>query len=84
MFIRRKRLSRTARLARVSKEFLIIKIERRDHHQRTNEDSAEGSVSETVNLLFAKVDLEYKPQKRDGSLDAGIHFKYDIKGNKEG
>jgi hypothetical protein len=23
-------------------------------------------------------------QKADGSLDAGIHFKYDIKGQKEG
>ena len=22
--------------------------------------------------------------KGDGSLDAGLHFKYDIKGNKEG
>jgi len=22
--------------------------------------------------------------KADGSLDAGLHFKYDIKGNKEG
>jgi len=32
----------------------------------------------------AKVDLEYKAQKADGSLDAGVHFKYDIKGNKEG
>ena len=39
---------------------------------------------ETVTLQFAKVDLEYKPQKPDGSLDAGVHFKYDIKGNKEG
>ena len=39
---------------------------------------------ETVSLAFAKVDLEYRPQKRDGSLDAGVHFKYDIKGNKEG
>ncbi|HJT17188.1 MAG TPA: hypothetical protein VJ853_07365, partial [Thermoanaerobaculia bacterium] len=26
---------------------------------------------------------EYKPQKADGSLDAGIHFKYDIKAQKE-
>jgi hypothetical protein len=25
-----------------------------------------------------------KPQKADGSLDAGIHFKYDIKSQKEG
>ena len=35
-------------------------------------------------LQCAKVDMEYKPQKADGSLDAGLHFKYDIKGNKEG
>ena len=41
-------------------------------------------ASESVSLVFAKVDLEYKPQKADGSLDAGIHFKYDIKGNKVG
>ena len=40
--------------------------------------------SESVSLAFAKVDLEYKPQKADGSLDAGIHFKYDLKTNKEG
>jgi type VI secretion system secreted protein Hcp len=43
-----------------------------------------GGTAETVSMQFAKVDLEYKPQKADGSLDAGIHFKYDIKGNKEG
>jgi type VI secretion system secreted protein Hcp len=43
-----------------------------------------GGTSENVAMQFAKVDLEYKPQKADGSLDAGIHFKYDIKGNKEG
>jgi type VI secretion system secreted protein Hcp len=39
---------------------------------------------ESVSMQFAKVDLEYKPQKEDGSLDAGVHFKYDIKQNKEG
>jgi type VI secretion system secreted protein Hcp len=42
------------------------------------------SFSENVTLAFAKVALEYKPQKADGSLDAGIHFKYDLKTNKEG
>jgi type VI secretion system secreted protein Hcp len=51
-------------------EFLIIKMSE--------------IIVESVALQFAKVDLEYKPQKSDGSLDAGIHFKYDIKGNKEG
>jgi type VI secretion system secreted protein Hcp len=42
------------------------------------------SGSENISLSFAKVALEYKPQKPDGSLDAGIHFKYDLKANKEG
>ena len=45
-------------------------------------DSA--ATAESIALRFAKVDYQYKPQKADGSLDAGIHFKYDIKSNKEG
>ncbi len=45
--------------------------------------SAEGDVTmEGVTLAFAKADLVYKPQKPDGSLDAGIHFKYDLKAQK--
>jgi len=39
---------------------------------------------ESFSMQASKVDLEYKPQKADGSLDAGLHFKYDIKANKEG
>jgi type VI secretion system secreted protein Hcp len=47
--------------------------------------SAEGEATiEGVTLVFAKVDLEYKPQKPDGSLGAGLHFRYDLKSNKEG
>ena len=42
------------------------------------------SGAEDVALQFAKVDFEYKPQKADGSLDVGLHFKYDIKANKVG
>jgi type VI secretion system secreted protein Hcp len=49
-----------------------------------NGGSGSCEVFETVRLQAAKVDFEYKPQKSDGSLDAGSHFKYDIKANKEG
>ena len=42
------------------------------------------TLVEEASLQFAKVDLEYKPQKADGSLDAGIHFKFNIKANKKG
>ncbi len=30
----------------------------------------------------SKVELEYKPQKADGVLDAGVQFKYDIRSQK--
>ena len=43
-----------------------------------------GDQIETVTLAFAKVDVEYRPQKPDGSLAAGLHFKYDLKWNKAG
>jgi type VI secretion system secreted protein Hcp len=43
-----------------------------------------GRLSENVSLSFAKVALEYKPQKADGSLDAGVFFKYDLKAQKAG
>jgi type VI secretion system secreted protein Hcp len=64
-------------------EFLIIKM---TDVLITAVSSGDGGdeTTETVSLTFAKVDLEYRPQKADGALDAGIHFKYDIKGNKEG
>jgi type VI secretion system secreted protein Hcp len=38
--------------------------------------------AETVNLSFAKIALEYRPQKVDGTLDAGVIFNYDFKTNK--
>ena len=66
-------------------EFLIIKMNDIIITGVSPSGAGDGaSTAEHVALQFAKVDLEYKPQKADGSLDAGVHFKYDIKGNKEG
>jgi type VI secretion system secreted protein Hcp len=64
-------------------EFLIFKMSDLIVTGVTSDDDSEGGQLETVSLAFAKVDLEYRPQKADGSLDAGIHFKYDIKGLRE-
>ena len=63
-------------------EYLIVKLN--DIIITGVTHGGDDTGTETVSLAFAKVDLEYKPQKADGSLDAGIHFKYDIKGNKVG
>jgi type VI secretion system secreted protein Hcp len=65
-------------------EYLIVKLNDVIITGVTHGGSPGQAISENVTLAFAKVDLEYKPQKADGSLDAGIHFKYDIKSNKEG
>ena len=66
-------------------EFLIIKMNDVIITSVNPSGSGEAAATaESVALQFAKVALEYKPQKADGSLAAGLHFKYDIKGNKEG
>ena len=49
-----------------------------------SQGGSDVGTSETVSLVFAKVEYEYKPQKIDGSLDAGVFFKYDIKNSKVG
>ena len=62
-------------------EFLVIKMNDVIVTALGDADSEDESM-ESVSLAFAKIDVEYRPRKSDGSLDAGIHFKYDLKTNK--
>jgi type VI secretion system secreted protein Hcp len=63
-------------------EFLIIKMSDVIITAMAESESGDDASMETVSLAFAKIDIAYRPQKADGSLDAGIHFKYDLKANK--
>ena len=65
-------------------EYLIVKLEEVLISAVTHSGTADqpDMSAESVSLSFAKVHLEYRPQRPDGSLDAGIHFKYDLKNNK--
>jgi type VI secretion system secreted protein Hcp len=65
-------------------EFLIIKMTDILISSVAESAASEGATAESVSLQCAAVDLEYKPQKPNGALDAGLHFKYDLKANKEG
>ena len=65
-------------------EFLIVKMNDVIVTAISHGGTTSQPAAETVSLAFAKVDFEYRPQKPDGSLDAGIHFKYDLKANKVG
>jgi type VI secretion system secreted protein Hcp len=59
-------------------EYLIIKMKEVFVTSIQPSGSSEHPM-ESVSLTFSHIDLEYKPQKGDGSLDAGVHFIYDIK-----
>ena len=66
-------------------EFLIVKMTDVQVTGVSTSVTAEGDTTiEGVVLAFAKVDLEYKPQRADGTLDVGVHFTYDLKAQKEG
>src|SRR6266487_1680570 len=67
---------------KAQQEFLIVKMNDIIITGVTHGGTGGETGSETVSLAFAKVDFEYKPQKSDGSLDAAIHFKYDLKAHK--
>jgi type VI secretion system secreted protein Hcp len=61
-------------------EYLIVKMKEVFITSVQPSGSSEHPM-ESVSISFGHVDLEYKPQKADGSLDAGVHFIYDIKKN---
>ena len=63
-------------------EYLIVKLNDVLVTSVTHAGTSTDPAMETISLTFAKVHLEYRPQKADGSLDAGIHFKFDLKNNK--
>lgn len=62
-------------------EYLIVKLNDVIITGVTHGGSGDGH-SENVSISFAKVDFQYKMQKPDGSLDAPVNFKYDLKANK--
>src|SRR5262249_21074654 len=65
-------------------DYLIIKLNDIIITGVTDAAASGQAGSENVSLAFLKIDLEYKPQKADASLDTGIQFKFDLKDNKEG
>jgi type VI secretion system secreted protein Hcp len=61
-------------------DYLIIKMKEVFITSVQPSGSSEHPM-ESVSMSFGHIDLEYKPQKADGTLDAGVHFIYDVKKN---
>ena len=50
--------------------------------RRADPDTASVVPSDQVSFNFAKIEVEYKQQKPDGTVGAPVQFKYDLKANK--
>ena len=50
--------------------------------QTGGSENADVVPTDQVSFNFAKLEVEYKPQKLDGSFGPAVHFKYDLKANK--
>jgi type VI secretion system secreted protein Hcp len=62
-------------------EYLIVKLNDVLVTAVTHSGGDHGNA-ENISLSFAKIALEYRPQKADGSLDTPVQFNYDFKTNK--
>ena len=65
-------------------EFLIIKLNDVTIAAVSHAGAEDQPYAESVSLKFAKVDLHYRKQRTDGSLEEGEHFIFDLKANKVG
>jgi type VI secretion system secreted protein Hcp len=51
-------------------------------YQTGGNASSDAVPIDQISMNFAKIEVEYKEQKADGSLSGGTQFKYDLKQNK--
>jgi type VI secretion system secreted protein Hcp len=65
-------------------EFLIITLNDVTITAVSQTGAEDQPYAESVSLKFVKVDLNYRKQRPDGTLDEGLHFKFDLKANKVG
>jgi type VI secretion system secreted protein Hcp len=64
-------------------EYLVLKLSDILVTAVQHGDSAgEGLPTESISLNYAKIEMEYKEQKKDGTLGAGVKFNWDVKQNK--
>ena len=49
---------------------------------QTGGSGGEMDGSESCSFNYTKIEYEYKPQKKDGTLDGPVAFNWDVKANK--
>ena len=65
-------------------DYYVIKLEDVliSSYQSGGSEGSQALPTDQFSLNFAKIEYDYSPQKPDGSIDAPVIFKYDLKANK--
>jgi type VI secretion system secreted protein Hcp len=69
--------------AQTGTEFLFYKFDTVIITSVLDNTSTDGGPVESVSFAFAKIHVEYKEQKADGTLGATVDFAWDLKANKK-
>ena len=64
-------------------EFLFYKFDTVFITSVSDNVNTDEGPTESISFAFAKVNVEYKPQKADGSVGAAVSFGWDLKANKK-
>jgi len=59
-------------------EYLIVKLKTVFVSGVSLSQGGSDKPTESVSLSFGEINMEYKPQKLDGTLDAGVTFQYSV------
>jgi type VI secretion system secreted protein Hcp len=66
-----------------AQEYLVIKLsDILVSAVQLGDSSGSELPMESVSLNYSKIEMEYKEQKKDGTLGAGVKFNWDVKQNK--
>lgn len=65
-------------------DFLVVKLNDVTITSVGQTGAEDHPYAESITLKYAKVDLHYRRQRPDGSMDAGQHFKFDLRAGTAG
>jgi type VI secretion system secreted protein Hcp len=65
-------------------EFLFIKMNDVLVTSAQTQGGGDDVPSESISLAFAKIEVDYKPQRANGSLGAATSFKWNLLQNRQG
>jgi type VI secretion system secreted protein Hcp len=65
-------------------DYLIVKLSDVTITSVGQTGAEDRPYAETITLRYNKIDVHYRKQRPDGSLDPGQHFTFDLKKNQAG